>query len=63
MNPLGTAADGLNRWFFRDHLVFKVFNDYRPTLVGVQEALHFQLQEITANSPGYKWIGVGRDGI
>jgi len=43
-------------------MVFKVFNDYNTALVGVQEALHFQLEEISANAPQYSWIGVGRDG-
>lgn len=57
----GTANDGKNSWYNRDHLVFKIFTDYKPMIVGVQEALLFQLEEITENIPGYKWFGVGRD--
>jgi len=57
----GTANDGNNKWENRDHLVFKVLNDYQPDLVGLQEALLFQIEEIVENNPKYKWIGVGRD--
>lgn len=57
----GTANDGENSWPNRDHLVIRVFRDRDAQIVGVQEALAFQLNEITAEFPHYAVIGVGRD--
>lgn len=57
----GTASDGENSWPNRDHLVMDVFDRRQADVVGVQEALEFQLNEITSNFPRYGVIGVGRD--
>ncbi|HEU4830254.1 MAG TPA: endonuclease/exonuclease/phosphatase family protein [Gemmatimonadales bacterium] len=57
----GTADDGANSWPFRRNLVFDVIRDYRPDLLGVQEALRGQLDEIGTAVPGYTELGVGRD--
>ncbi len=57
----GTANDGDNSWPNRDHLVMAVFRERNAQIVGVQEALAFQLDEITAEFPHYAVIGVGRD--
>ncbi len=57
----GTANDGDNSWPNRDHLVMRVFEDRKAQIVGVQEALVFQLDEITEAHPHYGVIGVGRD--
>ncbi|MHA7813130.1 MAG: endonuclease/exonuclease/phosphatase family protein [Phycisphaerales bacterium] len=57
----GTANDGENSWPNRDHLVMRVFEDRQASIVGVQEALAFQLNEITEAHPHYGVIGVGRD--
>ena len=57
----GTANDGENSWPKRDHLVMEVFKDRDADIVGVQEALSFQLDEITSKFPRYGVIGVGRD--
>lgn len=57
----GTAGDGENRWGRRRELVFDVFRRHRPDVVGLQEALRFQLDEIRAAVPGYGEIGVGRE--
>lgn len=57
----GTANDGANSWPFRRDLVFDVIQAYRPDLLGVQEALRGQLDEIGVAVPGYSEIGVGRD--
>ena len=57
----GTANDGENSWPNRDHLVMRVFEDRQASIVGVQEALAFQLNEITDALPHYGVIGVGRD--
>jgi endonuclease/exonuclease/phosphatase family metal-dependent hydrolase len=57
----GTANDGDNSWPKRDHLVEQVFRDRKAQIVGVQEALAFQLDEITQAFLHYAVIGVGRD--
>lgn len=57
----GTADDGANSWPFRRDLVFDVIRGYRPDLLGVQEALRAQLDEIGTAVPGYTEIGAGRD--
>lgn len=57
----GTANDGDNSWPKRNHLVMGVFKARNADIVGVQEALAFQLDEITAANPHYGVIGVGRN--
>ncbi len=57
----GTANDGENSWPQRRELVFDVIREHDPDVLGVQEALRFQLDEIGAAVPGYSELGVGRD--
>lgn len=58
----GTADDGPNVWPVRKNLVFDIFKNHQPDIVGLQESLRFQLDEIQENLPGqYTEIGVGRD--
>lgn len=57
----GTADDGEDSWPNRNHLVMQVVRDRNADIVGVQEALAFQLDEITTEFPHYAVIGVGRD--
>ena len=55
----GTARDGKNHWIFRRNRVSELLNHYRPDVLGLQEALDFQISEIGAMLPGYKKIGSG----
>lgn len=57
----GTARDGEHVWPNRREHVFATIRDHRPHLVGLQEALRFQLDEIASAVPGYRELGVGRD--
>lgn len=57
----GTANDGENRWERRRDLLMGVIRDAQADLIGLQEALDFQIDEILAAVPGYAAIGVGRD--
>jgi endonuclease/exonuclease/phosphatase family metal-dependent hydrolase len=57
----GTASDGDNAWPLRRDMVVRVIREEAPVLIGVQEALHFQLEEIQAELPQYDRVGVGRD--
>lgn len=57
----GTADDGENRWTARREQLFELLRDQDADLVGLQEALGFQIQEIVEAMPGYAAVGVGRD--
>lgn len=57
----GTAPDGENAWPLRRALLMKVIADEAPDLLGVQEALREQLDEIVAELPQYAMVGVGRN--
>jgi len=57
----GTANDGAHSWANRRAAVVGTIADHAPHLLGAQEALRFQLEEIAAALPRYRVIGVGRD--
>jgi endonuclease/exonuclease/phosphatase family metal-dependent hydrolase len=57
----GTAPDGENAWPHRRELVVKVIRDESPDILGVQEALRGQLDELETALPEYVRVGVGRD--
>lgn len=54
-------ADGDNRWEKRRELVATIIREQRPDIVGLQEALHDQIQDLLAALPEYEAVGVGRD--
>lgn len=56
----GTAQDGDHVWPNRRALVIDLLRDHAPQLIGIQEALRFQLDEIGAALPRYREVGVGR---
>lgn len=54
--------DGINAWPNRSGYVADLIeNVYQPDLIGVQEALVHQLQELDDLMEDYSWVGVGRD--
>lgn len=57
----GTANDGANAWPNRVGLVTDLIRDHAPDVLGVQEALRFQLDEIRDRLPEFAAVGVGRD--
>jgi endonuclease/exonuclease/phosphatase family metal-dependent hydrolase len=57
----GTANDGENRWPLRRELLFDVVKEANADLVGLQEALDGQIQELLTALPQYGVVGVGRD--
>jgi endonuclease/exonuclease/phosphatase family metal-dependent hydrolase len=57
----GTAKDGDDDWAHRKAMLFALLRRENPDLVGLQEALRFQIDEIVAAVPGYGVVGVGRD--
>jgi predicted amidohydrolase YtcJ/endonuclease/exonuclease/phosphatase family metal-dependent hydrolase len=57
----GTANDGENRWPLRRDFLIELLREQAADVIGLQEALDFQIDEITAALPAYGVIGVGRD--
>jgi endonuclease/exonuclease/phosphatase family metal-dependent hydrolase len=57
----GTANDGKNSWHLRRPLVSQLFKHHLCDIVGLQEALHFQLNEISMDLPSLGVTGVGRE--
>lgn len=53
--------DGINQWGSRKEKVFALIKKYDPDLIGVQEALHHQIQDIIKALPAYDFVGTGRD--
>ena len=57
----GTADDGDNKWQNRKDAVCSVLRDNQPDVVGLQEALYFQIQEILQELPRFDYLSVGRE--
>ena len=56
----GTANDGDNHWLKRREQLFDLLREQQADVVGLQEALHGQIEEILQAVPGYDYVGVGR---
>lgn len=57
----GTAQDGEHHWDLRRPLLMEVLAEEDADIVGLQEALHFQIEQIVRHRPLYAFVGVGRD--
>jgi endonuclease/exonuclease/phosphatase family metal-dependent hydrolase len=57
----GTAPDGPDAWPLRRPLALRVIRDYGPTVLGMQEALRPQLDDVRRSLPWYAEVGVGRN--
>ena len=55
----GTAKDGRNHWSFRRNLVHEILDRYRPDVLGLQEAMDFQITALHRMLPGYEMVGTG----
>ncbi|GHH97780.1 endonuclease/exonuclease/phosphatase family protein [Neobacillus kokaensis] len=51
-----------NSWGARKNLMTEVITNESPDLIGTQEGLFRQLNELAAMLPDYGWIGLGREG-
>lgn len=56
----GTADDGPNRWEVRRKPLIDLVKAQNPDVLGLQEALHFQIDEMLDALPEYRMVGVGR---
>lgn len=57
----GTANDGENAWPKRRGFVVETIQAFAPDLLGTQETLKFQRDELASKLEGYGVFGVGRD--
>jgi len=57
----GTANDGENHWKNRHEMVYDVLRNHHPDVVGLQEALGFQIRQIRKAVGDYGHIGVARE--
>ena len=57
----GTARDGVNAWPGRRQHVVSVIRTFGPDLLGTQETLPFQAEQLGQDLPGYQYIGWSRD--
>ncbi|MEM6799164.1 MAG: endonuclease/exonuclease/phosphatase family protein [Planctomycetota bacterium] len=57
----GTANDGPNAWPRRRDAVVETIRRFDPDVLGVQEALAFQLDELQRSLTGLSAIGKGQD--
>ena len=58
---LDVASDGENRWDNRKEMLAGQVLFYEPDFMGVQEALHHQMEYLATALPAYDYIGVARD--
>lgn len=57
----GTAPDGENRWENRRQMVIDLLRGYGADVMGFQEALSFQTEQLQEGLPEYDVAAVGRD--
>ena len=57
----GEASDGTNSWQFRFPATAMMIEDQKPDILGIQEAMQYQLLFITENCRDYKYAGAGSE--
>ncbi|MEM6522734.1 MAG: endonuclease/exonuclease/phosphatase family protein [Bacteroidota bacterium] len=55
------TRDSVNNWIRRKDQVIGLLNYHAPDIVGTQEGLRHQLDDIKSGLSGFEYIGVGRD--
>ena len=58
---LDVASDGENAWPNRKDFFTSQVQFYAPDVMGIQEALPNQVQDIAQSLPNYQYVGIGRD--
>lgn len=58
---VAVPGDAPHHWEARRPLIDSFIDELAPDLVGLQEALHHQLDDLLADNPSYAAIGVGRE--
>ncbi len=58
---MNTPTDGINAWPSRSSQVSALLDFHQAEIFGLQEAFIGQIEDIHAQLPKMKWVGVGRD--
>ena len=58
---LNIAHDGPNAWPYRKDLAASMVHLHQPGVVGLQEVLPDQVDDLASRLPDFDWAGVGRD--
>lgn len=58
---LNIASDGEHAWPHRAERAASVIRFHEPDVVGLQEAMFDQLEDLSESLPEYEWVGKGRD--
>ena len=54
--------DGINAWPNRkEHVADMIGTKYQGDIIGIQEAIIHQIDDLQQQLPDYSWVGVGRD--
>jgi len=53
--------DGINAWSNRHDLVYDFLNEQKPDIIGFQEALKIQVDQLSNELNAYSYVGAGRD--
>ncbi len=56
------GANPPNAWPDRRPIMKNLIRSHMPDVIGMQEALFFQVKDLQKDLPEYAWIGLGRDG-
>lgn len=56
-----SPSDGKNAWPDRKQMVAQTIRFHKVDIIGIQEALYTQIQDLQALLPEFDWRGVGRD--
>jgi endonuclease/exonuclease/phosphatase family metal-dependent hydrolase len=54
-------ADSLDTWTYRKDFIAALIHYHAPDIVGIQEGLFHQVNDLENLLPGYRWCGQGRD--
>lgn len=58
---IGITDDGQNSWDIRKPATVEMMNTEKPDIIGLQEAMEFQVAYIRDNCPEYQVVGMGHD--
>jgi len=56
-----STQDGADRWELRRNELISYITEHEPAMIGLQEVLHGQLQDMLSVMNQYQFTGVGRD--
>lgn len=59
---LNSSDPSPHTWAERLPAIVKLIQKENPDIIGTQEAVYQQIQDLDASLPEYNWVGIGREG-